>query len=160
MIFVTTGSAEPFDRLLGAVGTLPPNEEIFAQCGASTVRPANAECVDFLSCHEFNRSVERARVVVTHAGVGTVMAVLAAGKRPVVVPRLARFGEAVDDHQLTFVRRLAEIDAVVPVENLAMLPAAISEALAPPPVVLDRSPLGRELRNYVRERLAVGGGAA
>jgi UDP-N-acetylglucosamine transferase subunit ALG13 len=160
MIFVTIGSAEPFDRLLDAVAALPAGEEVVAQCGASTVRPGNAGCVDFLSCDDFLESVARARVVVTHAGVGTVMAVLAAGKRPVVVPRLARFGEAVDDHQLAFARRLDEIGAVALVEDLAALPSAVAEALAPPPVRLGRSPLAGELREYVqaqltRERTAV-----
>ena len=51
---------------------------------------------------ELVEHVRRARVVVSHAGVGSVLTALANGKRPVVVPRLHRFGEAVDDHQLPF----------------------------------------------------------
>jgi UDP-N-acetylglucosamine transferase subunit ALG13 len=46
----------------------------------------------------------RARIVVGHAGPGTVLDARRAGRLPVIVPRLARFGEVVDDHQVTFGR--------------------------------------------------------
>ncbi len=74
--------------------------------------------------------VRAARVVVTHAGVGTIMVALANGKRPVVMPRLSRFAEAVDDHQLGLARRLSEADFVTLVEDEAGLANAL-RALAP-----------------------------
>jgi UDP-N-acetylglucosamine transferase subunit ALG13 len=117
VILVTIGTSDPFDRLLAAVAGLPAGEEIVAQCGASTVRPGNAACVDFLTCDEFVEQVARARVVVTHAGAGSTMVALANGKRPIVVPRLRRYGEAVDDHQLHFARRLAERGLVTLAED-------------------------------------------
>jgi UDP-N-acetylglucosamine transferase subunit ALG13 len=58
-----------------------------------------------------------ASVVVTHAGVGSVAVALANGQRPVVVPRLQRYGEAVDDHQLMLGRRLAQNGLVTLVEE-------------------------------------------
>ena len=101
MILVTVGtSGEPFDRLLESVAPLTAGEEVVVQHGASAVRPPGAECVAFLEYSELLDRMRRARAVVTHAGVGSIMAALSVGKRPFVVPRRRALGEAVDDHQV------------------------------------------------------------
>lgn len=118
MIFVTVGTNEArFDRLLEAVDGLGAGEELIVQHGPSAVRPAGATAVDFLPFDEMVETMRRARIVVTHAGVGSVMTSLLAGNRPIVVPRLHRFGEAVDDHQVPFGRRVAEAGLVVLCES-------------------------------------------
>jgi UDP-N-acetylglucosamine--N-acetylmuramyl-(pentapeptide) pyrophosphoryl-undecaprenol N-acetylglucosamine transferase len=127
MIFVSVGTNEArFDRLLHAVDGLGAGEELVVQHGPSPVRPTGATCVDFLSFEEMTDHLARARVAVLHAGVGSVLAALAAGTRPVVVPRLQRHGEAVDDHQVGFGRRLHEEGLVVLVEDPARLPDAVA----------------------------------
>lgn len=128
MIFVTVGTNEaPFDRLLEVFDRVERDEQIVIQCGASSIRPAGADCLDFISFAELVEHVRAARVVVTHAGVGSVAVALANGKRPIVVPRLARFGEAVDDHQLAFARRFAAGGQVRLVEDLETLPSALEQ---------------------------------
>jgi len=128
MIFVTVGTNEaPFDRLLRAVERLPTTEGIVVQHGASSVRPAGARCFESLPFEELVDYVRRARTVITHAGVGSIVVALQQGKRPVVVPRLRRFGEAVDDHQLGFTRRLEQAGLVTLVEN----PSQLVDALGP-----------------------------
>jgi UDP-N-acetylglucosamine transferase subunit ALG13 len=152
MIFVTIGTNEtPFDRLLRAVDALPAGEEVVAQCGSSALRPARAACVDFLPFDELVDHVRRARVVVTHAGAGTVLVALANGKRPIVVPRLERHGEAVDDHQVAFARRLDELGLVKLVEDEGALPETVRDAAEPRAVPHDRSApdLAEDLRAYL-----------
>jgi UDP-N-acetylglucosamine transferase subunit ALG13 len=127
MIFVSVGTNEArFDRLLQAVDGLGAGEELVVQHGPSPVRPAGATCVDYLSFEQMTEHLARARVAVLHAGVGSVLAALASGSRPVVVPRLQRHGEAVDDHQVGFGRRLHEEGLVVFVEDPAQLPEAVA----------------------------------
>jgi UDP-N-acetylglucosamine--N-acetylmuramyl-(pentapeptide) pyrophosphoryl-undecaprenol N-acetylglucosamine transferase len=124
MIFVTVGTNEArFDRLVRAVEPLAAAEELVVQHGPSPVRPKGATCVDYLPFEELTALVRRARVVVMHAGVGSIMAALSNGARPVAVPRLRRFREAVDDHQLEFGRRLHTEGLVELVEDPAELPA-------------------------------------
>lgn len=131
MIFVTVGTNEaPFERLLRAVERLPGDEELVVQYGSGAVRPRNATCVAYLPFDDLVEHVRRARVVVAHAGIGSIMVATANGKRPVVVPRLKRFHEAVDDHQVRLARRLAQRRLVAVVEDLAALPRAL-EADAP-----------------------------
>jgi UDP-N-acetylglucosamine transferase subunit ALG13 len=128
VILVTVGTNEaPFDRLLRAVAALATDEDIFVQHGASAVKSPAATCIDFLPFDELVAHVRKARVVVTHGGVGSIMVALSQGKRPIVVPRLRRFQEAVDDHQLPFARRLAEQGLVALVEHESELASAIGD---------------------------------
>jgi UDP-N-acetylglucosamine transferase subunit ALG13 len=127
MILVTTGtSGEAFDRLLGAIEGLGAAEEVVVQHGPSQMRPGNARCVDYVAFPELVELVREARVVVTHGGVGSILVVLMNGKHPFVVPRLARYGEAVDDHQLELAVKLAEVGLVTLVDD----PARLSTHLA------------------------------
>jgi UDP-N-acetylglucosamine--N-acetylmuramyl-(pentapeptide) pyrophosphoryl-undecaprenol N-acetylglucosamine transferase len=122
MIFVSVGTNEArFDRLVHAVEGIGAGEEMIVQHGPSPVRPAGATCVDYLSFEEMTEHLAGARVAVLHAGVGSVLAALSSGTKPVVVPRLQRHGEAVDDHQVGFGRRLHEEGLVVLVEDLDRL---------------------------------------
>jgi UDP-N-acetylglucosamine transferase subunit ALG13 len=155
MIFVTVGTNEArFDRLLAAVAGLGAGEELIVQHGPSAIRPAGASAVDFLSFDEMVETMRRARIVVTHAGVGSVMTALLAGKRPIVVPRLRRYGEAVDDHQLPFGRRLAGAGLVVLCEE----PDALAEVVArgSDPLDVELRPSRRlvgDLRDYLSAAL-------
>lgn len=152
MILVTVGTNEAaFDRLVRAVESLPADEEIVVQCGASSERPANATvCHEFLLFDELLAEMRRARVVVTHAGIGSIMSALSCGQRPLVVPRLARYGEAVDDHQLPVARRLEETGLVTVVEDPGALPAAVKAAGESVDVELGADErLIAELRDYI-----------
>jgi UDP-N-acetylglucosamine transferase subunit ALG13 len=155
MILVATGASQfPFDRLLRAVDTLPAGERIVVQHGCSAVKPRRGECFDFLPMPDLAALVREARVVVTHAGVGSILLCLTNGRSPVVVPRLKRFGETVDDHQLESARRFAEAALVTLVEDPAELAAALTAAgdgvIAPPS---REGALVRELRSYFAETI-------
>jgi UDP-N-acetylglucosamine transferase subunit ALG13 len=129
-ILVTVGTNEaPFDRLLrGLHGLDLDGETVVVQHGASAVRPAGARCVDFLPFGELDGLTRSARVVICHAGVGSVAQALAHGRRPIVVPRLRRFGEAVDDHQVFFARRLERAGLATVVEDVTRLGEALAIA--------------------------------
>jgi len=133
-VLVTVGTSEaPFDRLLRAVDRLElAGERVVVQHGVSAVRPARAQCVDFLPFNELDRLTQSARVVICHAGVGSIAQALAHGRRPIVIPRLHRFGEAVDDHQVLFAHRLQEAELATVVEDLAQLEEVLAGARATP----------------------------
>ena len=93
--------------------------------------------------------IREARIVVSHAGIGTVMTVVAEGKRPVVVPRLHRYGEAVDDHQVPIARRLAESGLVKLVEDTEQLAAALVETPPAPASLSGEGGIAADLRAYL-----------
>jgi UDP-N-acetylglucosamine transferase subunit ALG13 len=102
---------------------------------------------------ELHRLIREARVVVTHAGIGSVAAALDHGRRPVVVPRLRRFGEAVDDHQVFFARRLQAAGLVTVVEDLERLPEVLAER-DHTAVVDAEGDLAQEIRTAIHDLLA------
>ena len=133
MIFVTVGTHEqPFDRLVRAMDRLVADgtiaEPVFMQTGYCTYEPQRCEWVRFVPFPEMCSRMEAADVVVTHGGPSSFVEAMAAGKVPVVVPRLSRFGEHVNDHQEAFVRRVAErLGGIVPVYDTVDLAGAIEE---------------------------------
>jgi UDP-N-acetylglucosamine transferase subunit ALG13 len=148
VIFVTLGTqAYPFDRLLRGLEGV--EEELVVQGGLSAYRPAGAAWFDYLEYTPLLEHVRRARIVVSHAGIGTVMTVVAEGKRPVVVPRLHRHGEAVDDHQVPIARRLAEAGLVKLVEEPGQLAAALVETPPAPALLRGEGGIAADLRAYL-----------
>ena len=79
---------------------------------------------------EFTKLVADATLVVTHAGAGTLIHALAAGKRPVVMPRRSDLGEHIDGHQLELAEAFAALGRIVLAREPIDLPAAITDALA------------------------------
>jgi UDP-N-acetylglucosamine transferase subunit ALG13 len=126
MIVVTVGTNEqPFDRLVSAAAGLDGDEPLLVQHGSSRVPHGRGEWVDFLPFEQLETHAADARVLVCHAGVGSIMLARRCGKRPIVMPRRHQLGEAVDDHQLPLARRLAEAGLVTLVEDETALAAAI-----------------------------------
>jgi UDP-N-acetylglucosamine transferase subunit ALG13 len=123
LIFVTVGTHEqPFNRLLKIVDETPFDHEVIVQSGFSTYRLENCKGQAFVEFDEMRGMMSRADAVVTHAGVGSIMLALSVGKRPVVAPRLYRFGEHVDDHQLEVAQafaRAGKITLLMPGDDLA-----------------------------------------
>jgi UDP-N-acetylglucosamine transferase subunit ALG13 len=93
-------------------------------------------------------------VVVTHAGVGSIILCLTNGREPLVVPRLKRHGETVDDHQLECARRFAQAGMVTLLEDPELLAGALAHAgdgiVAPPS---GDGELVRDLRTYFEQTI-------
>ena len=107
MILVTVGEQLPFDRLVHAVDEWAAisGKDVFAQIGKSKWKPVHIAYKEFLSPEEFREKILAAEVIVSHAGMGTIIAALEAGKPILVMPRRAALGEVRNDHQLATARR-------------------------------------------------------
>jgi UDP-N-acetylglucosamine transferase subunit ALG13 len=101
-----------------------------------------------VSREELEAAVGSAAVVVCHGGAGIISSALAAGRRPIVVPRRAALGEHVDDHQYQLTRKLADWGLVVAVED-RLTAAEVEAAQAPvdvPPELSERPTAAQVLR--------------
>lgn len=104
MIFVTIGSHEPFDRLIKAVdqwaGARGCGDKIFGQItDRAAWLPQHFEAVAYLDPAAYAARFEAAEVIVSHAGMGTIITALTAPKPIVVLPRRGLLGETRNDHQ-------------------------------------------------------------
>lgn len=100
-IFVTVGTIRPyrFDRLIdGLIACIPDDVEVRWQLG-ETRRADLPSAASLLDAATFRKNIDWADVVVTHAGVGSILAVLDSGTSTVVIPRRGALNEHVDDHQ-------------------------------------------------------------
>lgn len=150
MIFVTVGTSTfPFDRLMRGVDDLGIGDQLVVQYGASGVVPTARVVQRFMSYTDVVENMRRARVVVAHGGVGSVLTALHAGKQPVVVPRRREYGEAVDDHQADLAVQLAHRGVVTLVEDMTELGAQIGTAPATPPFTAMSSSLADAIREFV-----------
>ncbi len=130
MIFVTVGSQKfPFDRLLRRVDEMARDrvitEEVFMQTGTGGYVPGSCRHQAFYERDVFARLMEACDVLITHGGAGTMVDAVRRGKKTVVVPRLARYGEHVDDHQLELTRRFHRMNLVHACLDLDQLPEAL-----------------------------------
>jgi UDP-N-acetylglucosamine transferase subunit ALG13 len=119
----------PFDRLIGWtndwLGRHPElTQAFFVQSGAASVAPA-CPGSRFLDPGQLGALLDMADVMICHGGPGSIADAWARGLVPIVVPRLRRFGEVVDDHQVDFCRKLAGLGRI----RLAQAPDALAEFL-------------------------------
>lgn len=112
MILATVGThGDPFPRFLDLVTEL--DDDVVLQYGHNSPPAGFSQAVAFMAFDEMVSRMHTADAVVTHAGVGSILCARDAGHVPVVVPRLKRFGEHVDDHQAELARALEEGGHVV-----------------------------------------------
>ncbi len=140
MIFLTVGTQFPFDRLVKSVdlafdaGLI--DEEIVAQVGESSYKPRNFHSLASLDKDLFDKRVREASSVISHAGMGTITMALDNKKPLLVMPRLAKYGEVVNDHQAAIARRFSELGYILAAHDVNDFPDEI-----------------RKLKNFVpRER--------
>ena len=131
MIFITLGSQKfQFNRLLIEVDRLVSNEkigeEVFAQIGYSDYLPKNFEYKGFLNRDEFGDIMNKCNKVITHGGTGAIVAAVKQGKKVIAVPRLKKFREHVDDHQMQIVTEFENMGFIKAVKEIRELENAIS----------------------------------
>jgi UDP-N-acetylglucosamine--N-acetylmuramyl-(pentapeptide) pyrophosphoryl-undecaprenol N-acetylglucosamine transferase len=129
VIFVTVGSNPTFrfDRLIEAVAQLEP-QELVVQHGPATPPPGVTEAHQWLTFDQVLDFMGQADAVVSHAGTGTIICAAQMGHVPVVMPRLQRFGETVDDHQVALATVFERTGRVAVVWDAAKLPEHVAQS--------------------------------
>jgi UDP-N-acetylglucosamine transferase subunit ALG13 len=134
-IFVTVGTQLPFDRLITAIdcwAVQNSQTDIFAQVGEGSVLPFHIDSQARISMMEFARQVAHADLLISHAGMGSIITALDLGKPIVILPRLAVQGEHRNDHQLATANKFAHIDGIYLAHNENEIGSCIERALAAP----------------------------
>ena len=130
--FVSIGNAaQPFRRLLDGVTAIARDlpQPVFVQSGNTPFHAEGCESVPFLDMSEFQSRIERSMLLIMHAGAGSLITAVRAGKLPVVMARCVRYGEHVDDHQVELARELDRAGRIVVANEPAELLSAAREAL-------------------------------
>jgi len=136
LIFLTTGTQLPFDRLVKAVDewaeSAQPDCEIFGQVlspPSDPYRPRNFDIRTRLSPAEYADIFERTQLIISHAGMGTILTALTQGKQICIMPRQFKYGEHRNDHQLATVERLGDYAGLHKAGDEDDLPRCLDDAL-------------------------------
>ena len=124
MIFVTVGTHEQqFNRLIKKIDELKRDgfiqEDVFIQTGFSSYVPEYCRWSKLIPYNEMLRMIKEARIIITHGGPASFIMPLQEHKIPIVVPRTVLYDEHVNDHQVEFVRFVAQrMGNILPVYNV------------------------------------------
>ena len=107
MIFVTVGTHEQgFERLIKKIDDLVRDgkikEDVIMQIGFTQYKPKYCKWEKLFPYSEMKEMMQKARIVITHGGPASFIMALQEGKIPIVVPRMSKYNEHVNDHQVDF----------------------------------------------------------
>lgn len=131
MIFLAVGTQFGFDRLVKAVdeaiGRQLIQDTVFAQIGPGSYLPRRMEYVVSLEKEEFDTVLNSCDAMISHTGIGNIALALKMGKPLLVMPRLKRFGEVVNDHQVDTARKFEQLGHILVAYEVEELPERIEQ---------------------------------
>lgn len=135
MIFVILGTQDKkFPRLLEALqkqintGKISKKEEIIVQSGSTKFESKNMKILDYMSVKKFEECIEKADIIICHAGVGTILTALKKGKKIIAAARLKKYGEHVNDHQLQILDNFTKEGYILALEDFEKLDLILKQA--------------------------------
>ncbi len=153
MIFVTVGTQLPFPRLVREMNRIAGGlcEPVIAQT-CEHARYPNLIVEPYMDAIRYGDVIERARLIVAHAGIGTVLAARQVGVPLILVPRRAELGEHRNDHQIGTVRQLVGRDGIQAIWDERKLARTVMNDHPPPPAIVSGPELDglvTTLRSYI-----------
>ncbi len=133
MIFLTVGTWRTgYDRLIKAVDKLANSglitEEVIAQTGYSSYKPKHMTVIEFCSPDKFVNIISKTRIVISHAGMGTIIEAVKQSKPLVVLPRKSALGEVDNEHQFVTAKQLEKEGKILVAYEVNELPDKLKEA--------------------------------
>lgn len=129
MILVTLGTQDKsFIRLLQAVqnqidiGNI--KEKVIVQAGCTKFQSKDMEILDLIPYDLFEEYIKECRILITHGGVGSIITGLKNNKKVIAAPRLKKYGEHTNDHQLQIIEKFSDAGFILPLyefDNLGKL---------------------------------------
>ena len=122
MIFCTTGTQAPFDRFVQTIDEVAANlnEDFFVQA-------FNIRTVEFISPDEYSKITESARIIIAHAGIGSIISAMRQNKPLIIFPRIAKLGEHRNEHQLATAKKMSELGYAYVANNTEELKSLLTE---------------------------------
>lgn len=132
MTLVILGTQDKtFDRLLKAIekqiklGNL--EGDVIVQAGSTKYESKYMKIFDYIPMEQFDEYIKEADLVITHGGVGTILSSIRKNKKVIAVPRLSKYKEHENDHQLEIVSEFTKRGYIIPCYDLKKLDESIKK---------------------------------
>lgn len=114
MILVTVGTQDKdFSRMLNLVEEQINKkniaEEVIVQSGHTKYVSDKMKIFDFIPNNQFDKYIKDANIIITHGGVGSIVNSVKLGKKVIAIPRLSKYNEHDNDHQLQICEKFSEL---------------------------------------------------
>lgn len=100
-------------------------EEVIVQAGYTNYHSNKMKILDFVSFSQLKELINKADLIITHGGVGSIIASIKSGKKVIAVARLKKYKEHVNDHQLQIVKNFNDKNYIVGLEDASLLKTAL-----------------------------------
>ncbi len=132
MILVTLGTQDKsFERLLKKLDQLIEKkviqDEVVVQAGYTQYESKNMKIFSYLPKEELEKLIEKCDLLITHAGVGSIMDGIKKKKKVIAVPRLSKYQEHTNDHQLQIAKEFEKEGYILSVIELKDLPKTLKK---------------------------------
>ena len=158
MIFVTLVTQDkPFKRLLKEVDECIEKgiikDKVIVQAGFTKYKSDNMTIYDYLSMDEFEEYMNKADLIICHGGVGSIIGGLKKKKRVIAAPRLAKYKEHVNDHQIQIIDNFIKREYIVGVRDVSELPEALKKVkkFTPKPYKSNRNEMIKLIEKLIDE---------
>jgi UDP-N-acetylglucosamine transferase subunit ALG13 len=157
MILVLLGTQHnEFTRLLQEIDecikSKKIDEEVIVQAGFTKYESKKMRIFDMIPKLDLDEFVERADLVITHGGVGSIIMALNKNKKVIAVPRLHEYGEHVNDHQRQIIKVFSEKGYLIGVQNVEDMPEALKDIKTFVPKKYENN--NHEMLNYIENFIA------
>ena len=132
MILVLLGTQNnSFHRLIEEIEKLIQKgiikEKVIVQAGYTKVNCKEMETLELVSKEELEELQNKANIIITHGGVGSIMQCITKGKKVIAVSRLKKYKEHVNDHQKEIVEAFNEKGYIIGITEVEELEQALKK---------------------------------
>lgn len=156
MILVILGTQDkPFTRLLESLESQISEgkiqDEVVVQKGLTSFKSEHMKMFDLIPMDEFDQLLNEADLVITHAGVGSILGALMKRKRVIACAREAKYGEHTNDHQLEILAQFASMGYLLPCYDFSDLSNMIEniEDFSPNPYESTTKRVVDEIKSFI-----------
>ena len=158
MILVILGTQDKeFPRLLEAVdkeikrGNI--KEKVVVQAGQTKYESDNMEIFDLISAPDFDKLMDKADIVITHGGVGSILSAVKKGKKIIAAARLSKYKEHHNDHQKQIIKEFADQGYLLELKDFNKLDKMLEKIkkFKPKKFVSNTDNMVNLIENYIEE---------
>ena len=101
--------------------------EVIVQAGNTKYESKNMQIFDFIPMEQFDNFIKQADLVITHGGVGSILSAIRNNKKIIAVPRLSKYKEHENDHQLQIIDEFTKKGYILPCKDLNKLDEVLKQ---------------------------------
>ena len=154
MIVILLGSQKySFHRLLEEVQRCIDNgtikQEVIVQAGGTQFFSKEMKIFTLIEQNELEKLIEKADIIITHGGVGSIVNGVKLHKKVIAVPRYKKYGEVANDHQVQIINTFAKEGFIIGLNDVSELESALKEIENFKPKVLESNT--EKIINIIRD---------